>query len=100
CLPSVEQSEAFGLVQLEAMACGKPVVCTQLNNGVNVVNQAGVTGLAVPVRDAAAMAEALNTLLNDGALRSKLGQQAQTHAISGYSLTAMSNSHVALYGSL
>jgi glycosyltransferase involved in cell wall biosynthesis len=100
CLPSVEQSEAFGLVQLEAMACGKPVVCTQLNNGVNVVNQAGVTGLAVPVRDATALAEALNTLLNDDALRSKLGQQAKAHAISGYSLTAMSNSHVALYASL
>jgi glycosyltransferase involved in cell wall biosynthesis len=100
CLPSVEQSEAFGLVQLEAMACGKPVVCTQLNNGVNVVNQAGVTGLAVPVRDATALAEALNMLLNDDALRAKLGQQAKTHAISGYSLTAMSNSHVALYASL
>ncbi len=97
CLPSVEQSEAFGLVQLEAMACGKPVVCTQLNNGVNVVNQAGVTGLAVPVRNATALAEALNTLLNDDALRSKLGQQAKAHAVSGYSLTAMSNSHVALY---
>ena len=97
CLPSVAQSEAFGLVQLEAMACGKPVVCTQLNNGVNVVNQAGVTGLAVPVRDATALAGALNTLLNDDALRSKLGQQAKAHAVSGYSLTAMANSHVALY---
>jgi glycosyltransferase involved in cell wall biosynthesis len=97
CLPSVAQSEAFGLVQLEAMACGKPVVCTQLNNGVNVVNQAGVTGLAVPIRDAAALAEALNKLLNDDALRSKLGQQAKAHAISGYSLSAMSSSHVALY---
>ncbi len=100
CLPSVERSEAFGLVQLEAMACGKPVVCTQLNNGVNVVNQAGVTGLAVPVRDATALAEALNMLLNDDALRSKLGQQAKAHAVSGYSLTAMSNSHLALYTSL
>ena len=97
CLPSVAQSEAFGLVQLEAMACGKPVVCTLLNNGVNVVNQAGVTGLAVPVRDAAALAAALNTLLNDDALRSKLGKQAKAHAISGYSLSAMSNSHLALY---
>lgn len=97
CLPSVAQSEAFGLVQLEAMACGKPVVCTQLDNGVNVVNQAGVTGLAVPIRDASALAEALNKLLNDDTLRTKLGQQAKAHAISGYSLTAMSNSHVALY---
>jgi glycosyltransferase involved in cell wall biosynthesis len=97
CLPSVEQSEAFGLVQLEAMACGKPVVCTQLNNGVNVVNQAGVTGLAVPLRDTDALAEALNQLLNDHALRSKLGQQAKVHALNGYSLTAMSSSHKALY---
>jgi glycosyltransferase involved in cell wall biosynthesis len=97
CLPSVAQSEAFGLVQLEAMACGKPVVCTQLNNGVNVVNQAGVTGLAVPARDPTALAAALNTLLNDDALRSKLGQQAKTLAINGYSLSAMSSSHVALY---
>ena len=100
CLPSVEQSEAFGLVQLEAMACGKPVVCTQLNNGVNVVNQAGITGLAVPARNATALAEALNTLLNDNHLRLKLGQQAKAHAINGYSLTAMSNSHKALYASL
>jgi glycosyltransferase involved in cell wall biosynthesis len=100
CLPSVEQSEAFGLVQLEAMACGKPVVCTQLNNGVNVVNQAGVTGLAVPVRDTVALAEALNKLLSDDALRSKLGVQAKAHAVSGYSLLAMSNSHFSLYQSL
>jgi rhamnosyl/mannosyltransferase len=100
CLPSVEQSEAFGLVQLEAMACGKPVVCTQLNNGVNVVNQAGVTGLAVPVRDATALAVALNQLLSDDALRSKLGAQAKAHAIQGYSLTAMASSHRDLYSSL
>ena len=100
CLPSVEQSEAFGLVQLEAMACGKPVVCTQLNNGVNVVNQAGVTGLAVPVRDATALAEAINQLLNDDALLLKLGQQAKEHANNGYSLSAMSNSHLALYQAL
>jgi glycosyltransferase involved in cell wall biosynthesis len=100
CLPSVEQSEAFGLVQLEAMACGKPVVCTQLNNGVNVVNQAGVTGLAVPARDPLALAEALNMLLNNDALRSQLGHQAKMHAISGYSLNAMSNSHLALYSSI
>lgn len=100
CLPSVEQSEAFGLVQLEAMACGKPVVCTQLNNGVNVVNRAGETGLAVPVRDTIALAEALNKLLQDDVLRSKLGRQAKSHAVSGYSLTAMSNSHLALYTSL
>jgi glycosyltransferase involved in cell wall biosynthesis len=100
CLPSVEQSEAFGLVQLEAMACGKPVVCTQLNNGVNVVNQRGVTGLAVPVRDSEALAQALNQLLNEETLRFTLGAQAKQRALNEYSLDAMSASHVKLYQDL
>lgn len=100
CLPSVAQSEAFGLVQLEAMACGKPVVCTQLNNGVNVVNQQGVTGLAVPVRDAQALAQALNQLLNNEVSRFTLGAQAKQRALNEYSLDAMSNSHVKLYQDL
>jgi glycosyltransferase involved in cell wall biosynthesis len=49
------------------------------------------------VRDADALAEALNQLLKDHTLRSKLGQQAKAHALNGYSLTAMSSSHMALY---
>ena len=100
CLPSVEQSEAFGLVQLEAMACGKPVVNTQLFNGVNVVNVDGVTGLTVPVRDSVALAEAINRLLGDDALRQQLGRQARERALQEYSLKAMGEKHVALYRSL
>lgn len=100
CLPSVEQSEAFGLVQLEAMACSKPVVCSQLNNGVNVVNQDGITGLAVPVRDVQALASALTLLLNDEALRLKLGKQGAARAVNEYSLAAMSAKHVRLYQDL
>lgn len=100
CMPSVEQAEAFGLVQLEAMACGKPVVCTQLNNGVNIVNIEGETGLAVPVRDPVALGTALETLMRDAALRLRLGQQGQKRANSVYSLPAMATSHIDLYKSL
>jgi glycosyltransferase involved in cell wall biosynthesis len=100
CLPSVEPSEAFGLVQLEAMACGKPVVCTQLNNGVNIVNVAGETGLAVPVRDPVALGAAINRLLEDHLLRERLGQQAQQRAITQYSLQAMAQRHIRLYQDL
>lgn len=100
CLPSVEQSEAFGLVQLEAMACAKPVICTQLNNGVNVLNVHGETGFAVPVRDSKALAERINQLINDPALRLQLGEQARNRALNVYSLPAMTASHIHLYQDL
>jgi glycosyltransferase involved in cell wall biosynthesis len=78
CFPSVEHSEAFELVQREAMACGKPVVCSRLHNGVNVVNLHQETGLAVPVRDPVALGDALMQLLRDDGLRSRLGEQAMS----------------------
>jgi rhamnosyl/mannosyltransferase len=99
CLPAVERSEAFGLVQLEAMACGKPVVCTQLNNGVNVVNIAGQTGFAVPARDPVALGQCLAQLLGNHALRLKLGAQALAHT-DGYSVRSMTTSHIKLYQDL
>ena len=99
CLPSVEQSEAFGLVQLEAMACGKPVVCTQLNNGVNVVNVHGQTGFAVPAGDPLALGYCLAWLLQDDALRHKIGEQALAHTCS-YSVPTMTASHIKLYQDL
>jgi rhamnosyl/mannosyltransferase len=76
-LPSIEPSEAYGLVQLEAHACGKPVVCTDLPTGVPFVNKDGVTGKVVPPRDEHALATALNDLLGDDQLRTKLGSQAK-----------------------
>ncbi|MEO6293118.1 MAG: glycosyltransferase [Burkholderiaceae bacterium] len=100
CLPSVEQSEAFGLVQLEAMACAKPVICTQLNNGVNVLNVHGETGFAVPVRDSIALAGRINQLINDPTLRRQLGEQARSRALNVYSLPAMTASHIRLYQEL
>jgi glycosyltransferase involved in cell wall biosynthesis len=99
CLPSVTTAEAFGLVQLEAMACGKPVICTQLHNGVNAVNPHGVTGLTVPTHDAPALAHAMDAL-NDASLRQQLGQQAQAHALGNYSLQAMGEQHIQLYQDL
>uniref|UniRef100_UPI003564AF7C glycosyltransferase n=1 Tax=Hydrogenophaga sp. TaxID=1904254 RepID=UPI003564AF7C len=100
CLPSVTAMEAFGLVQLEAMSCGKPVVCTQLCNGVNRVNISGKTGVAVPVGDAVALGKTLDALLKDEILRAEYGANALAHARDPYSVEAMSASHVQLYQQL
>jgi rhamnosyl/mannosyltransferase len=71
-LPASERSEAFGLVQLEAMSSGTPVVCTELGTGTSYVNLDQASGLVVPPRDPAALVEALKRLLEDEALRQRL----------------------------
>jgi glycosyltransferase involved in cell wall biosynthesis len=63
-LPAVLRSEAFGTVLLEAMACGKPVVSTELGTGTSFVNQHRETGLVVQASDPQALAEALTYLLD------------------------------------
>ena len=66
-LPSVTVEEMFGLVVLEAMAAGRPVITTALPSAVREVNVPGVTGLEVPLRDVSALARALETLSRDPA---------------------------------
>jgi rhamnosyl/mannosyltransferase len=97
CLPSVEPAEAFGIVQVEAMACGKPVLCCQLGNGVNWVNRDGETGIAVPPADPQALAAALNVLLRDPDLRSRLGEEGRKRAYSTFSAQAMARGTLAVY---
>ena len=71
--------EAFGLIAVEAMACGIPIVATAVG-GLKEIVKDRETGLLVPPGDAAALAQALVTLLTDEPLRRRLGQGALRRA--------------------
>lgn len=88
-LPASLSAEAFGLVQVEAMAAGLPVVCTELGTGTSYVNQNNVTGLVVPPQDAEALAAAINSLLGDPSRRAAMAAAARQRAAAEFDLDVM-----------
>jgi phosphatidylinositol alpha-mannosyltransferase len=71
CAPSTG-AESFGIVLLEAMAAGKPILATRIDGYREVVDY-GVNGLLVEPKDPQALAVGLTRLLSDAELRAKLG---------------------------
>jgi glycosyltransferase involved in cell wall biosynthesis len=97
-MPSIERSEAFGVVLLEAMVNGLPVVATNIDgSGVPWVNQHEVTGLNVPVRDPGALAAAINTLLRDPSKAARFAKAARARYIAQFTSTAMIAAFEKLY---
>jgi len=96
-LPSVTRAEAFGLVQLEAMARGKPVISTRIETGVPWVNIDGCTGLTVPPSDPAALASALRRLSADDELRRRMGANARDRFTMEFTAASMIDRTVAMY---
>jgi rhamnosyl/mannosyltransferase len=96
-LPSTATSEAFGMVQLEAMAAGTPVISTDLKSGVPYVNQHKKTGLVVPVADSGALAGAMKTLLDDEVYATALGAAARQRVLAEFQIDRVIDAHIQLY---
>ena len=79
-LPASARSEAYGIVLVEAMAAGLPCITTELGTGTSYVVQDGITGVVVPARTPAALADAANRLLADESLRNRMGEAGQERA--------------------
>jgi glycosyltransferase involved in cell wall biosynthesis len=96
-LASIARSEAFGIVQVEAMAAGLPVVNTNLASGVPFVSLHEQTGLTVPPADSDQLAAAINCLLDNKDLRTALGRRAQIRANQEFSVDVMAARTLSLY---
>jgi len=78
-LPSRDRSEGFGLTILEANACGKPAIGSNVG-GIPDVIQAGFNGLLVPPNDAESLSQAITRLMDDEHLRMEMGKNARAFA--------------------
>lgn len=103
CLPSCTagngDAEGLGLVLVEAAATGVPVVGTR-HGGIPEAVIDGETGLLVPERDAASLADALETLLASATIRRKLGDAARRLARERFDLATQTRELERLYGEL
>ena len=96
-LPSIYKSEAFGITIIEAMACGLPVISTELGTGTSYANQDGRTGYVVPPRDSDAIHRALIRLLSDNTELSNMGKAAFARVRTGFTMESMLNGYKKLY---
>ena len=96
--PSNARSEAFGLVQVEAMGCGTPVINAAISgSGVPWVSRHDETGLTVPINDPVAFAAAAKRLLDEPGLRDRLGRAARERAVREFDHRVMARRSVEAY---
>ena len=96
-LPSVTRAECFGIVQLEAMVYGKPVINTGLETAVPEVSLNGISGITVEPCNVKQLHEAIKRLCADDELRERLGRGAKERIHNFYNLRVMADKLYASY---
>jgi glycosyltransferase involved in cell wall biosynthesis len=98
CLSSILKTEAFAIVQIEAMSCAKPIVSAYIpGSGVTWVNQDQVSGLVVPNSDPQALAEALKKLFTDISLYDNLAKGSRRRFNQNFTRASMVDKCLQLY---
>lgn len=95
--PSVARSEAFGLVQLEAMIAGKPVINTSIDSGVPYVSLHEQTGLTVEPASPEALSQGIQVLLRNEQLRAQYGDAARRRVFEVFTTRLMGAQTLDLY---
>ncbi len=99
--PSNFRSEAFGLVQVEAMASGCPVINTLIHvSGVSWVSRDGETGLTVPINDPEALAAAARRIVTEAGLREKLVAGGKRRAVAEFDQRVMARRSLDIYSGI
>ncbi len=93
-LPS--RSEGMGLVLVEAMLAGIPVIATRVG-GIPEIVLEGETGLLVPPDDASALARAIERLTSDPEKRRRMGERSRSHATGRFTVEGMAKKYEAIY---
>ncbi len=96
-LPSVDTTEAFGIVQIEAQLMGLPVIASDLPTGITDVTIDNVTGLLVPPRDPVSLAKAISRLIGDRALARQFGLAGQQYALKRFTLDTFRKHYCELF---
>ncbi len=96
-MPSISRAESFGIVQLEAMAAGIPVVNTSIDSGTPDISPHGVTGLTVPPGEPIALAQALTFLLSDRERRRAMGESGRARVRKEFSIEQMFEKTMRIY---